>query len=269
MKTKLLFVLLIPFGAGVVAAQKKGGVIMEHGSTILTVISNDSIWIASDSKVSVRNSESRKNKYAKGCKVFNYQNIHYSVSGTTRLQDPDTKGILFDADKEVLDIIKKGKPFVETFADCYKTMEHRLFEVYKPIINSCSDEDIHYLFDYHPVLLSISMSMFSDKNKPMYIYWAYKLEHTAKEWSIQPTLVDTCIECTANQISLQGATDSINTYLNKNPLATISNIGMRERLIDLINMQIAKDPAEIGLPIVVKVIYAKGNKWLTAHKSCE
>jgi hypothetical protein len=59
------------------------------------------------------------------------------------------------------------------------------------------------------------------------------------------------------------------SYIHDHPNYFSDGTHIKNDLTNLIKMEINAHPIDVGLPIVIKVVYPAGSKWLTPHQYCK
>lgn len=235
-----------------------------HGTCILTCITRDSIWIASDSKEGeIIGNKQLNSKFSAACKIHNYNNFYYCVSGMHRVEGNTSGTVFLDAEEEVLKVLKLNKSFFENFTECNKVIVPKL-----TVIGKKMDKK---LLEQNPNVLQISISAFSRDHRPMHINWGYNVTRNGNELKIEPKIVSLINLQNQNilpVLSPQGITDEIVSYLGSHKTFFQVTQEMKNMLTTLIKIQISKN-SNVGPPILVKVIYANGDKWETNHEACK
>jgi hypothetical protein len=105
----------------------------------------------------------------------------------------------------------------------------------------------------------------------MHINRGYRVTRNGNALQIAPiivSLVDPKKINTFPTLSPQGITDDVIIYLRTYKTFFQITQEMKNILTTLIKIEISKNK-NVGLPILVKVIYPDGSKWETEHAACQ
>lgn len=246
--------------------------ILSHGTSIIIAATKDSIWIAADSKVisqSVNNIDdiiSSNNK----CKIFNYSGIEYAISGTAIITN-ENGDTIFNADKELLASLKCTNNIFAAAADFNKKTFQSLKFVYQHLFKKMNKSSLDKWFSGNQsAILGYSLNSFSSTGHPNSTNISFQLNGDKNKWEIDTldggkltdfTIINTMI------FSFLGFTEIIPSLLNSNP--SFFNTGtIKDKLTELIRLEIKAHPTFVGEPISIKALYVGGQKWLTHDDIC-
>lgn len=220
------------------------------GTTVLIVITKDTIWMAGDSKMNF--SFTNKKWVSTVSKIGNYKNIFFGFSGKAIIL-LDKKGdtifnafrVMFEGLKKYNDLEKAAKYFTETS----KKILDKFFKTPDAI------EDKAAWIANGDVLFEMDIISFA-KGLPVYHFYIYGVNKDSFNLRFRelPTAHG------QDFIHCAGFCTLIKPYFSD---AFFIGKGYPQGLTELIEKEIAANPDSVGKPINISVLYDKGHKWLT------
>jgi hypothetical protein len=246
---------------------------LPNGTSIVTYITKDSIWLSTDSK-SATDINAKRTGYTTVCKIKEYHNVFMAMAGIPMfIYNGKT---IWDSYDEVVKELKTDTSLIASYSALVKKLGDQMTQLYGSYIQNRSNAEVMDLFSVpNKVLLQATISGFNVRHKPFHANWLYYLNGNRFNWRImssEQALIDgdkiDLVDHT--DISLAGEKDSIWSFLHSPIQKEILQPKSRmDRLIYLINLEVSKDSNNVGLPINVVVIYKNGHKWLTKNNVCK
>jgi hypothetical protein len=229
-----------------------------HGTSILTIISPDTIWMAADSKLN--SSLDPNGKYSVD-KIFETKNIFYAFAEVAYLVDKKND-TLFDAAKILRNIINKKTELKYTINPFNDSIVNKL----NVIINSSKYRKDTFKQKYlNKQVLQAVMATFV-KGKPMCFSITYMLrEDNSGSLFIVPE--NPLVYEEGMEIFFLGHHDEIKKFIARNPDYLI-NGHLREKIVCLVKIE-ADSNKDVDLPITEVIFNPNQKKWRTGLTTCD
>lgn len=256
-----MLISMLPFFSTAQSVEK--GIIIRRGTTIFTVVSPDTIWIAADSKVAeVNGNNSPTGNSSNRNKIFETNSILYGFAAILSGNDKFGKE-LFDSQKIMDSIIKEKKSIQSSFSG-YKDailiklnelLDTLLFKEYYTFIEKYTHEPIHTFF----------MASFENEG-PKYYSQSYTIVKNGNKYKIREEQAN--IYDYGTMIFMIGRKETIKKFLQSHPNYFSNFTSMREKLTCLISLEAKENPIDVGMPVNIVEIYKNDFKWFRDNKEC-
>ena len=234
------------------------------GTTNITLVTKDSIWMAADSKISSPAGDS----IGLFCKIVHVNNVIYTISGayvwiSTTLQDtfPTSPDTLFDCYALLRQILLSTNSIDKCYERFNEIATPLLTRVFNLVKNEEGQDDFSKRIDF---IFEIVMAGFN-KDSLEYKCWNYTLKN--KEGIPYVISTEFPRRFAYPFVHVGGFQDGIRPKLKENP-NYITDGNIKERLTELIELSINENSKNVGLPINIIMGYKNGYKWLTDNKIC-
>ncbi len=256
----ILFVLVFPI---LTVGQSKTDLVLKHGTTILTLVSPDSIWIAADSKISeTTGNNTRTENSSSSKKIYKTNNTVY---GFAAIITASTKsGESFFESRPIMEcILKKRKSTLISFEQYKDSIILRLNQLldtlilnrYTDLIDKYTKEPIH----------TFIMTSF-ENGKPYYFSQSYIIAKVNGDFKIQEMKGD--IYDYGTTFFIVGNKEIIKIFLSKNQNHFDGLKKVKDKLVCLISLEAQKNPTDVGMPVNAIILNKKGYKWSLNNKTC-
>ena len=227
------------------------------GTTVITIITKDSIWIAADSKRSNRRNEP-KNPF---CKIAHQGNIFYTVSGPLVWMINPKNDTIFDC----YGLLKRTLLQTQNVDTCFIKFNNVAIPLLNKTLASIKKDEGQTAFNkLDSLVFSITLTGFVNGNI-QYKSWYYTIENKQGITHVKTTVDD--YPKAPFFVHLSGSTKSIEDKLTSQP-NYFKTKKFKTILLDLISLEIKSNPEKVGLPINIIVLYKDGYKWLTSNNVC-
>jgi len=229
---------------------------ISHGSSILTVISPDTIWMAADSKLTLSSDPNGKYTIEK---IHEVKNVFYAFAELAFISEG--KDTLFDAGKVLAKKINDGLDFYKIGTSINDSILSRLNE----IINENNSNKIILQQKYldKPVLEFIMLSF--KEGRPLCYTTTFALRRGVSD-SLEVHIVNQFYYEKGIEIFFVGEHDAMKKFLTKESYYLKTNI--QEKVVCLVKLE-AENNKYVGLPITAVTIYSGGAKWRKNLIKCD
>ncbi len=232
------------------------------GTTILLLVTVDTLWMAADTKASIIVSANSHRKSFSHNKIHQNNNIFYGVTGAYRVG----KTSYYDA-YEIMDaVIKKNTGIVNSYNACKDSLLKRLNFIIDSLVSKKSYSYINTFLN-KPGIFEFVIAAF-EKGKPNYYSVRYALKSIQNKFKVVIADTEYFKETNGEIIVRKGYVSSIIKFMDNNPYYLASKDRVKERLTCLIKIQADKTPEEVGLPVDVVAISKGKPKWFKGNKDC-
>jgi hypothetical protein len=220
------------------------------GTTVITLFTKDTIWMASDSKMNF--SLNGKEWSSTISKIGNYKNIFFEFSGKGLVLLNKKGDTIFNAFKVMYEGLKKYDDFdkgAKHFNETSKKIWDRYFKTADAI------EDKKAWIDEGDILFEMNIISFR-KDTSIYNFYLYGVNKDSFNFRFRQ------IPATRGQdfVHCNGYCTLIKPFFSD---AFFIGKTYPQGLTELIKKQITANPSKVGEPINIVVLYNKGHKWLT------
>lgn len=224
------------------------------GTTTVTLLTKDSIWMAADSRET-----SVENKKIVGArlhlKINVCNNIFFTVTGSWGTIRDDKKVVRFDAKKIIINTINKYKNFDSSFDNSRKTIAEELNALWKDMPDDLKEE---LKGNLNGKLVEVMMVC----NDGGLFYKAFDIGLVLNNGVYE--FVSIAKPLFVNKIYMTGFSKEIHKVIDSPDFAfDIERI--KETLIELIELEVKANPDKVGGTVDVVNIYKNGYKWLTKN----
>lgn len=239
-------------------------IIIRHGTTILTLVSPDTIWIAADSKVAeVTSYNSTTGNSLSQNKIFETNGIIYGFAAILKCSNKSGMS-LFDSQKIMDSIIKDRKQF-QSSAIAYKDA---ILVKLTELLDSLVLKESHAFIDKYmnEPIHTFLMASFGNEG-PKYYSQSYIIAKNGNAYKIQemqPSIYDY-----GTMYFMTGSKKAIKEFLNLHPDYFGDFHEMKKKLICLISLEAKKNLADVGMPVDVVELYRNDFKWFLDNKECD
>lgn len=218
-----------------------------HGTTILVLITPDTIWVAADRKTTMSGST----HYIEHTKILQSESAFFAMSGVILIKDLIKNRIYFDAQNAMLKILKQQNDDIKISCEKYTD------SIKKTLMASSLDTRIQFLRGFLNISVFDFVIIKGDKNGMDYIHRAIFIK--GKPDSLIFTTRDE-VNDIPNAIMFLGRHDYVNEYLTKNPNYLHGFKDIKGKLTCLIKIESDKS-RYVGMPVDVLVLYKNKHKW--------
>ena len=252
-KLALLVLLIFPLGS-VVYAQNNP---LINGTIIITLISNDTIWLGADSRTSaLTNKGYTKNKEGM-CKIYSTNDVIYSMAGHVRYTDNS-----FNFLKVMESCIKEQADFEKSM----KLFQQRAKNQIPSILKKFSRTSINTLIKTNngSFLSVVAISFVNGEKKMKEMRFAIQAG-PRNDWNVTSAVTD---ENSVGLLRFFGHAGNASRYVKDNKLYFGNGKNVPNKFIDLIKLESTKGTITVGLPADVVSIYNNGYKRVIASGLC-
>ena len=235
------------------------------GTSIVAYTSDDSIWMAADSKSHVTSNAKNLPVTADlvSCKILFLKNSISGFAGNF-LRDYNAKGqLIYDIRNEMEKALNRGNSLQNSFNIFSNNTIWDLSVAMKYF-----HDNFPHIFDSLLVANSLAQTVFTSfiNKKSFSKKWEFKLIGNSFSWYVT---ADTVEEYNEHRLLTLGYYDEIFDYLLKNQGYITSPYPMKEKLNNLVQLEIDRHPDFVGSPVDIIVIYDRGYKWLQKKNKCD
>lgn len=259
MKYSMLFLLQLFSVLGLHSQINNTEFELTHGTTILTMIMKDTIWMAVDRKVS----DVESNEFSLQIKIHETNNIYYSFAGLGRLFNIRTGDTIFYAPKVMENVINKKKAFVNSFNEFNDLVIDKL-KIVGNVLRNKNEREFKKYFHVDTTLFEVMMVGFVDE-KPYFISRGYGFKGDFNNWKIE--IRSTLFHDGQPKFLMTGQRDHIEKFLAKNENYFLHNDYVK-KLVCLIEMEAKGDSTSVAMPADVLILYKNGHRWNLNNKRC-
>ena len=232
---------------------------LNHGTTIIAFITNDTVWVAADTKVHESASNYNKEQSSTHRKIFKTNEIVYAFSELPRPSTYNKE--VYNADKIMTHFIKTQKTFEKIFEKFNDSIIKRLTVFIDSLkVNRYYSEIEEY--KKKPVLGMFMIAFIN--GKPEFKHRTYKFNEQAN--GVIP--IDPFVPDGFGRILWLGSQINAMNYLRSNKSYFNGFKNMTQRLICLINEEVKNNGEYVGFPVDVLILTKKWHKWYYNNKSC-
>lgn len=231
------------------------GLYLIGGTTTITLLTRDTIWMAADSKNVIADSTKHytHNKFAN--KILNYNNVFFTLAGRITEILNYKKIAVFNANNIVKENILKYKNFDSIFDNAHKSMAFELNQMYATMPLGLKND-----LQKNMNTKLIEMIMVNNENGKLTVKAAY-IGFTFNNNSYSFFSLELTTPVSLPSLIFTGFSNEIKPLINKPEYFKNRDIG--ETLIKLIQIEEKAFPDYVGGTIDVIAIYKGGHKWLT------
>jgi len=245
---KLLLLLLLPLSSYC----QEINYTVSGGTTIIAMSSKDSIWIGADTKEKLTPGPAQAKSLAK---VFISKDTYCAMAGTIVYRNP--RGIV------VLDLQEKLKEIINN-RDVKKPLNEQIGSGLQKAVQSVIDQiprnQIPLLFpNLNKHVLETVAARFNRGIPEVYLF-GFKIQLSNSSYHV--VITDTNTYKNALKVTTLGTHDHIDKIVF-NGTFKWSPSGVKDDIVNLINIEASNHPETVGGRIDVLVGYKKGYKWLT------
>ena len=261
---RLLFMLLL---APILShtQELESGFVLKHGTTILTYVSKDTVWIASDTKTQQIDTKENKTTNITERKIYKTNNMYYAFCGVPSIEANGKE--IYNAKSIMEKIINSGANFKEVYNRFNEAIANKLNEFLDSLVKKKNGKNASATLAYFSknILLEFLIVNFSGE-KLNYVSKAYTFKKINEVYSLEGK--NSQFFEGEEDLYMIGQREIIKPFLIKNPSYILRKSQMKERLICLINMESIGNPNNVGMPADVFVIFKNGYKSFLNNKSC-
>lgn len=236
------------------------------GTTVITVVRNDSIWVAADSKIYNTPGPGAKGKMKDfgnySCKIHVDKGIIYVMLGTWVY----FKAVVPGYDYNSYDIMKAAIIKEQNFESAFTLFETNIKTAITKMLKFQADKTPQYFFknmlnSYPLYVLAIQFQngKFTIKNRGYYVSGS-----SPSDMLVIPTSINKDFKRPG--VLLNGIYNNIKPLIDKKQYLNGGN--MRAELEYLIKLEASKKPEAISLPVDIILLHNKGYKWVQLKKQC-
>ena len=235
------------------------------GTSIVAYTTDDSIWMAADSKSHVTSNAKNLPVTADlvSCKILFLKNTISGFAGNF-LRDYNAKGqLLYDVRKEMENALNRGSSLQNSFG-IFK--DNTIWDL--SMAMKYFHDNLPHIFDSLLVANHLAESVFITfiNKKPFSKKWEFKLVGNSFSWTV---IADTVEEYSEHRLVTLGYYEEIFDYLLKNQGYITKPYPMQAKLNNLVQLEIDRHPDFVGEPVDIIVMYGDGYQWLQKKNKCE
>ena len=229
-----------------------------NGTSIIIFSRDDSVWIASDSRVAIRNKINKAIRYDTVCKINKHENIFYTLSGCVKITNDKNDQIVFDFKKVIDSLLKKSS----TILDVGRSLQNIIPKELPPLF-PLIENFLTYSNDT-TTLMEVNFCGFVG-NKPIFYRYSFYKKNNSKNVIMENESVR------SNITILQGENKQMLDFLIKNRpyLDTAINISLRDRFTFLLNLEHKEFPDFVAAPYDILLITRDGYQWIENNSKCQ
>lgn len=237
----------------------------EGGTTILTLLSKDSVWIVADSKQGSLESQSQNRNTSIVCKINHTNGIYYTFSGQL-VNSKSPNGFYYFNSNAILELaISKYKNFDSMFLYFDSTIRNKLFLA----CQKDSQQSIKHFKErfLNRLLLNVTITTFINGNLKFVSRKYYcSLQKSNKIEILYKDIIEPPGFPVLFKVGMRSAIDS---FLKKNPNFDLSSSRIKYWGQYLVGLEIKRDSNAVGKPINI-ISFGHDNKpnWILKSLPC-
>lgn len=251
----LLLVVLIKLftGSGLYAQENS----LLNGTIIITLISEDTIWLGADSRTSSLTDKGYTVNEQGMCKINITNNIIYAMAGHVRYVDNSFN---------FLELMQKCINEQEDFDESMKLFQLKSEEEIRSILKKFSRTSINTLVrtNQGSFLTVVAISFINGEKKIKEMRFFIRSKGTYK-WKVIYKEND---ENGVGTLRFFGHAANASEYIRDNPLFLGNGRNIPDKISDLIKLEATKGAGTVGMPADVISIYNNGYKKVIASGLC-
>lgn len=260
-----LFLLSI-FGIGCSEIHKADKLEVSGGTTTITYFKNDSVWMASDSRLSTYSNEVNTTVFDTVCKLRKAGNIFYLVSGS--LVRYGVNGVkTFDASQLFFDMATKDNN-VSSLLPAYDIyITDTLLKIANHI--KAEDKSLYARLFEDDHLLQVTAVTFAGNAAQLSSYKYYIPDSKADTLQLLRNTLNQSQLRKLPTLLIAGSQDSIRGFLATHPKFYASGLRPDKKLDSMIKMEAVAKPQNVALPVDMVLVYKDGFKWIHQQTKCK
>jgi len=221
-----------------------------HGTSILAYIKPDTIWIASDTRVTRKDSTHYKDR-----KIRQTNNVFYAFSELPVVLTKDDQ-VVISAFETMNNAIQKGKDFGSTF----EIFNESIIKQWNALISQLAKfNDLADMQMYRKKYFLQCLMVAFENGHSVYKVRRYKFDEHAFDLKI--VYNDDAVPKNITPLFGLGSYQNAYKFIKENNYLMRSTHRMIEQMVLLINVEAKANPIFVGMPADVVIIYKDGHKW--------
>jgi hypothetical protein len=229
-----------------------------NGTLIITLVSNDTIWLGADSRTSSLTNKGYTVNKTGMCKIYNNDNVVFAMAGHVRYVDNS-----FDFIKLMRACINDKKDFEEAM----KVFQQRTKKEIRSILTKFSRRSINTLIKTNKgsFLSVVAVSFVNDEKQIKEMKFSIEAA-VNNNWSVNYTEAS---GIDVGSLRFVGHAVNASRYVRNNNLYFGNGRNVGEKINDLIKLESEQGTVTVGLPADVISIYNGGYKKVITSGLCE
>jgi len=256
---KFCFSLILSFLLINIEAQNNDDVSIGAGTTILTVVTKDSILMVADSRHQIHHASGRI-IIDTVTKINNYKDIFFGIGGCRDIFSKNRK--IFDAAEILANLLKGNESFEFIETKLRDTLESELNRL---IGSGYISPDMLIKYSIEGKFIGLSLVRFI-KGNPAYLIGSFWV---TKKFPVGISLEFKKLNPVVPFLNKIGRMNNINEFLEKNPSYLAELTGIYLTLVQLIKIEIKANPNSVNCPIHAVLIKPTIFNWYKAYNDCK
>ncbi len=257
--TIVILLSIICFPTSAICQDRMSDYTIKHGTSILAIVMQDSIWIAADTREGENEKAGRQVD-----KIYKTRRYYYAFSGLGSIYNKRTKKTIFDAKAIMESILKRNLNSVDTIFKIFNDSVSRQLSSFMCKLR-ISDPRLFNTLTPNDIVLEYMLAFYKE-GKRVFKSCSLMLSEQTENCQIYVRQILTNTE--PYEIFMSGNHDYIKKFLSKNPSYFSGWLNIKEKLVCLIKIEAKHDTVFVGMPADVLLIKKNSHKWYRKIKDC-